>query len=106
MLKSLMSGISIGAGCSDADPPHGTRPCRGRLSSGSQLQQLAGGALDFEALVVVRDRPRVRGGGDRHVPKGLDRALFLDLMDGLDRLHHAAAEPLGEKSVQIVLDAL
>src|SRR4030088_788093 len=106
MLKSLMSGISVGAGCSDADPPHSAWPCRGRPSSGSQLQELAGGALDFEALVVVRDRPRVCGGGDRHVPKGLDRALFLDLMDRLDRLHHAAAEPFREERVQIVLDTL
>src|SRR5580700_5738148 len=90
--KSLM-GLSVGAGCSDADPPHGTRPCRGRLTSGSQLQQVTCGALDFEALVVVRDAARVGGGGDRHVSKGLDRPFLFDLMDRLQRLHHAAALP-------------
>src|SRR5437660_888275 len=42
------------------------------LGSGSELQELAGGALDLEALIVVRDRPRMRGGGNRHVPQGLD----------------------------------
>src|SRR5947209_3563006 len=54
------------------------------LGSGSELQELAGGALDLEPLIVVRDGPCMRGGGDRHVPKGLDRPLLLDLVDGLD----------------------
>src|SRR5438270_49377 len=85
-------------------------PCRRAvdrgLGSGSELQEFAGGTLDLEALIVVRDRPRMRGGGDRHVPQGLDRPLLFDQVDGLDRLHHALAEPLGEKGVQIVLDAL
>src|SRR5436190_12321057 len=76
------------------------------LGSGSELQEFAGGTLDLEALVVVRDRPRMRGGGNRHVPQGLDRPLLFDLVDRLDGLHHALAEPLGEKGVQIVLDAL
>src|SRR5437660_10040624 len=67
--------------------------------SGSELQELAGGTLDL-------DRPRMRGGGDRHVPQGLDRPLLFDQVDRLDRLHHALTEPLGEKGVQIVLDAL
>src|SRR5205823_4374488 len=74
--------------------------------SGSELQELAGGTLDLEALIVVRDRPRMRGSGDRHVPQGLDRPLLFDQVDRLDRLHHALAEPLCEKGVQIVLDAL
>src|SRR5205814_2859992 len=69
-------------------------------------QEFAGGTLDFETLIVVRDRPRMRGGGDRHVPQGLDRPLLLDLVDRLDRLHHALTEPLGEKGIQIVLDPL
>src|ERR1700716_2040338 len=64
------------------------------LGSGSELQELAGGTLDFETLIVVRDRPRMRGSGDRHVPQGLDRPLLLDLVDGLDRLHHAGSKPL------------
>src|SRR5437763_6552780 len=85
-------------------------PCRYAvdrgLGSGSELQELAGGTLDLEALIVVRDRPRMRGGGNRHVPQGLDRPLLLDLVDRLDRLHHAGSEPLGEKDIQIVLDAL
>src|SRR5205823_94679 len=76
------------------------------LGSRSELQELAGGALDLEALIIVRDRPRVRGGGDRHVPEGLDRPLLFDLVDRLDGLHHALAEPLGEEGIQIVLDAL
>src|SRR5436190_10687188 len=76
------------------------------LGSGGELQELAGGALDVEALVIVRDRPRVRGGGDRHVPQGLDRPLLFDQVDGLDRLHHALTEPLCEEGVQIVLDPL
>src|SRR5947207_6325550 len=66
------------------------------LGSGSELQELRGGTLDLEALIVVRDRPRMRGGGNRHVPQGLDRPLLFDLMDGLDRLHHAGSEPLCE----------
>src|SRR5438067_11634426 len=74
--------------------------------SGSELQELAGGPLDFETLVVVRDRPRMRGGGDRHVPQGLDRPLLFDPVDGLDRLHHAGSKPLCEKGIQIVLDTL
>src|SRR5256885_11884547 len=85
-------------------------PCRHAvdrgLGSGSELQELAGGTLDFETLVVVRDRPRVCGGGNRHVPQGLDRPLLFDQVDRLDRLHHPLAEPLGEKGVQIVLDTL
>ena len=48
----------------------------------------------------------MRGGGNRHVPQGLDRPLLLDLVDGLDRLHHALTEPLGEEGIQIVLDPL
>src|SRR5437899_1601805 len=76
------------------------------LGSGSELQELAGGALDLEALVVVRDRPRMRGGGDRHVPQGLDRPLLFDQVDRLDRLHHPLTEPLCEKGIQIVLDTL
>src|SRR5947208_11465782 len=76
------------------------------LGSGSELQELAGGTLDLEALVVVRDRPRMRGGGNRHIPQGLDRPLLFDQVDGLDRLHHALTEPLGEEGIQIVLDAL
>src|SRR5205085_7898176 len=76
------------------------------LGSGSELQELAGGTLDLEALIVVRDRPRMRGGGNRHVPQGLDRPLLFDLVDRLDRLHHAGSEPLCEKGVQIVLDTL
>src|SRR5207237_2395704 len=76
------------------------------LGSGNELQELAGGALDLEALIVVRDRPRMRGGGNRHVPQGLDRPLLFDLVDHLDRLHHAGSEPLCEKGVQIVLDTL
>src|SRR5437762_11923359 len=76
------------------------------LGSGSELQELAGGTLDFETLIVVRDRPRMRGGGNRHVPQGLDRPLLFDLVDGLNRLHHAGSEPLGEEGIQIVLDAL
>src|SRR5438045_3900671 len=75
------------------------------LGSGSELQELAGGTLDFETLVAVRDGPCVRSGRDRHVPQGLDRPLFFDQVDGLDRLHHALTEPLGEKGIQIVLDA-
>src|SRR5256885_13349053 len=43
------------------------------LGSGGELQEFAGGTLDFEALIVVRDRPRMSGGGDRHVPQGLNR---------------------------------
>src|SRR5438270_14048561 len=74
------------------------------LGSGGELQELAGGTLDLEALIVVRDRPRMRGGGNRHVPQGLDRPLLFDLVDRLDRLHHALAEPLREESIQIVLD--
>src|SRR6266550_4452235 len=31
------------------------------LGSGRELQELAGGALDLETLIVVRDRPRMRG---------------------------------------------
>src|SRR5437763_3948790 len=85
-------------------------PCRYAvdrgLGSGSELQELAGGSLDLEALIVVRDRPRMRGGGNRHVPQGLDRPLLFDLVDRLDRLHHAGSEPLGEKGIQIVLDPL
>src|SRR5437868_15094278 len=85
-------------------------PCRHAvdrgLGSGSELQELAGGTLDFETLIVVRDRPRMRGGGNRHVPKGLDRPLLLDQVDRLDRLHHAGSKPLGEKGMQIVLDPL
>src|SRR5205814_2045962 len=77
-------------------------PCRHAvdrgLGSGSELQELAGGTLDFETLIVVRDRPRMRGGGDRHVPQGLDRPLLFDQVDGLDRLHHALTEPLGRKA--------
>src|SRR5947207_7074229 len=76
------------------------------LGSGSELQELAGGTLDFETLIVVRDRPRMRGGGDRRVPQGLDRPLLFDQVDRLDRLHHALPEPLGEEGIQIVLDAL
>src|SRR5438309_7216841 len=74
--------------------------------SGSELQELAGGTLDFETLIVVRDRPRMRGGGNRHVPQGLDRPLLFHQVDRLDRLHHALPEPLGEEGIQIVLDAL
>src|SRR5438067_6733063 len=48
----------------------------------------------------------MRGGGNRHVPQGLDRPLLLDLVDRLDRLHHALTEPLCEERVQIVLDTL
>src|SRR5436190_9826066 len=48
----------------------------------------------------------MRGGGNRHVPQGLDRPLLFDLVDRLDRLHQALTEPLGEKGIQIVLDAL
>src|SRR6266513_2326075 len=85
-------------------------PCRHAvdrgLGSGGELQEFAGGTLDFEALIVVRDRPRMRGGGDRDVPQGLDRPLLFDQVDGLDRLHHALAEPLCEEGIQIVLDAL
>src|SRR5436305_12045047 len=76
------------------------------LASGSELQELAGGTLDLEPLIVVRDRPRMRGGGDRHVPQGLDRPLLFDLVDRLDRLHHAGSKPLCEERVQIVLDPL
>src|SRR5256714_12622824 len=76
------------------------------LGSGGELQELAGGTLDFETLIVVRDRPRMRGGGHRHVPQGLDRPLLFDQVDRLDRLHHALAEPLCEKGIQIVLDPL
>src|SRR5437868_2427137 len=76
------------------------------LGSSSELQEFAGGTLDFEPLIVVRDRPRMRGGGDRHVPQGLDRPLLFDLVDRLDRLHHAGSKPLGEKGVQVVLDPL
>src|SRR5438067_2061037 len=78
----------------------------GALGSGSELQELAGSALDLEPLIVVRDRPRVCGGGDRHVPQGLDRPLLFDLVDRLDRLYHALAEPLREEGIQIVLDVL
>src|SRR5258708_39911600 len=57
-------------------------PCRHAvdrgLGLGGELQEFAGGALDLEALVIVRDRPRMRGGGDRHVPQGLDRPLLFD----------------------------
>src|SRR5205814_10331628 len=64
-------------------------PCRHAVDrgqgSGSELQELAGGALDLEALIVVRDRPRMRGGGNRHVPQGLDRPLLFDQVDRLDR---------------------
>src|SRR5947207_5681293 len=85
-------------------------PCRHAvdrgLGSGSELQELAGGTLDFETLIVVRDRPRMRGGGDRRVPQGLNRPLLFDQVDRLDRLHHALPEPLGEEGIQIVLDAL
>src|SRR5438067_5117444 len=85
-------------------------PCRHAvdrgLGSGSELQELAGGALDLEALIVVRDRPRMRGGCNCHVPQGLDRPVLFDLVDGLNRLHHAGSEPLGEEGIQIVLDAL
>src|SRR5947207_11651402 len=76
------------------------------LGSGSELQELAGGTLDFETLIVVRDRPRMRGGGDRHVPQGLDRPLLFDQVDRFDGLHHALTEPLCEKGIQIVLDTL
>src|SRR5438552_3264120 len=76
------------------------------LGSGSELQELAGGTLDFEPLIIVRDRPRVCGGGNRHIPQGLDRPLLFDQVDRLDRLHHALTEPLGEKGIQIVLDTL
>src|SRR5204863_8250278 len=76
------------------------------LGSCSDLQEFAGGTLDFEALIVVRDRPRMRGGGDRHVPQGLDRPLLFDQVDGLDRLHHAGSKPLCEKGIQIILDTL
>src|SRR5205814_10680751 len=76
------------------------------LGSGGELQEFAGGTLDFEALIVVRDRPRMRGGGDCHVPKGLDRPLLFHQVDGLDRLYHALAEPLCEKGIQIILDTL
>src|SRR5207237_3193764 len=31
---------------------------------------------------------------------------LFDQVDGLDRLHHALPEPLGEEGIQIVLDAL
>src|SRR5207253_9156404 len=57
-------------------------PCRHAvdrgLGSGSKLQEFAGGALDLDALIVVRDRPRVCGGGNRHIPQGLDRPLLFD----------------------------
>src|SRR6266513_5802890 len=76
------------------------------LGSDSELQEFAGGTLDFEPLVIVRARPRMRGGGARHVPQGLDRPLLFDQVDRLDRLHHALTEPLGEKGIQIVLDTL
>src|SRR5436190_312309 len=48
----------------------------------------------------------MRGGGDCHVPQGLDRPLLFDQVDRLDRLHHAGSKPLGEKGIQIVLDTL
>src|SRR5437764_9128271 len=73
------------------------------LGSGSELQELAGGTLDLEALIVVRDRPRMRGGGDRDVPQRLDRPLLFDQVDLLDRLHHAGSNPLSQKGVQVVL---
>src|SRR5437764_10918544 len=79
-------------------------PTRGRQGPG--VRQRASGArrqrARSQALVVVRDRPRMRGGGDRHVPQGLDRPLLFDLVDRLDRLHHAGSKPLGEKGIQII----
>src|SRR5438034_7621898 len=39
------------------------------LGSGSELQELAAGAPDLGTLIVVRDRPRMRRGGDRHAPQ-------------------------------------
>src|SRR5256885_15829646 len=71
-------------------------PCRHAvdrgLGSGSELQEFAGGALDFEPLVVVRDGPRMRSGGDRRVPPGLDRPPLLGLVDGLCPPHHAGSQ--------------
>src|SRR5438067_12703102 len=80
-------------------------PCRHAvdrgLGSGSELQEFAGGTLDFEALNVVRDRPRMRGNGNRHVPQDLDRQLLVDPMDRLNRLHHAGSKPLCEEGIQM-----
>src|SRR5438094_9639295 len=76
------------------------------LGSRSEFQELAGGSLDLEALIVVRDRPRMRGGGNCHVPQGLDGPLLFDLVDRLDRLHHAGSKPLCAEVVQFVLEPL
>src|ERR1700736_607844 len=76
----------------------------GAVGSGSELQELAGGAFDLQPLVGIGDRAGVGGGGDRHVPKGLDRPFLFDLVDRLAELarhatvaRDAIAETLDER---------
>src|SRR3984893_15382300 len=94
------------AGCSQRLAPHSTRPCRVRLGLSRLFQQFAGGAFDLQSPIGVGNRPRMGGGGDRHVPDRLDRSALLGLVNGLDGRDHGFAKPVGEKLVEIGLDAL
>src|SRR5437763_12190954 len=68
--------------------PADTRSTGARGQAASFKSSPAARSISRRLSLFGIDRS-MRGGGNRHVPQGLDRPLLFEQVDRLDRLHHA-----------------